>query len=328
MNTSDHRSSYRATAAAATAVVAVTAILCLCAAFEPVRADEPDGDLYPVRLAFLSNAFQGTTKTDVAAALPVYIDEMAREVPGVVASAVVIDTLEEATKGIAEKKIDIVICRSIDYVRNKETWNATSEYTSVRSGYSSQALLLLTRNKDVSDVRGLRGMSLALPEKNELADIYLNSLIRAAGGESVESFFGTTNREEKPANGLLKVMMGKWDVCLVEEGTFRIAAEMNQQVKKRLRVVAQSANFPVSAGAYRDKFPKDVMKEIQGFLTDRMPKTQRGKQILTLFRSDGMATIDDAAYDSIRKLLRETGEAVAQDAAPAHTLESATALAD
>jgi ABC-type phosphate/phosphonate transport system substrate-binding protein len=264
-----------------------------------------------LRIAFVAEAFPRAKREDVVAAVPVYIAELNREVTTVHPSAVVVHDPDDLTRGLQAGQFDMICVTSIDYVRHKAAWNVDVFMCSVEQGFACQSYLVLARDPDLKTLSDLNGKQLLIPERDELAAIYLESEVRKVSGKTAASFFGSLTQTDRAVNGLMKVMLGKADACLVKEGAFETMREINPQVGRQLHVLARSAEYPNTAMACRVEYPGELKARVQDYVVNRLHLSPRGRQILMLFRIDAIASIDDGAYDQIRELLREHDEMAA-----------------
>jgi phosphonate transport system substrate-binding protein len=122
------------------------------------------------------------------------------------------------------------------------------------------------------------------------------------------SFFAAVKVADKPQACILPLFFGSVDACVVDEISLNLAKEMNPQVGK-LKVLARSG--PLIEGLIAmpaQQFP--YLKELLDSMLS-LHQTPRGRQLLTVFRTDRLVPVQPGDLDSARDLWRDNSRLIA-----------------
>jgi phosphonate transport system substrate-binding protein len=166
---------------------------------------------------------------------------------------------------------------------------------------------LLVRNDSglakLSDLRGRRLIEYS-SMRGCLAPLWLDVLLANADLGSAASFFSRVSSANKPIRTVLPVFFHQEDACIVTRRGFDIMGELNPQVMKQMRVLAQSPSYLPHVTTFRASLPPDILERIiQAALAAQ--ETVTGQQMLTMFQSSRIAEIKVEKLNSVRELLAD-----------------------
>ncbi len=140
--------------------------------------------------------------------------------------------------------------------------------------------------------------------RRKLDFIVLNSVMRNKL-QPAERFFSDIQEKSKDAQAILDTFFGRSDACLVTEAAYKMMVELNPQVGKKLRVVAESPELVASVGVFHPDYPQELrQRAIKGMSSDYM-QHERGKQIILLFNVERMERISDHQFASVQRLIAD-----------------------
>lgn len=154
--------------------------------------------------------------------------------------------------------------------------------------------VLVHADSGITNLAGLKGRSLVVWKNPRmlLARDWLELRLAEQRLGPSEGFFSQTTEATKVSRGaVLPVFFRQTDACLVAAPAFEGLCELNPQLGKRLRPIAQSAAMAPNffcfhrnfAPAARDSFHATILK---------LHETVPGKQALTLFQSSRLVSGD------------------------------------
>jgi hypothetical protein len=167
-------------------------------------------------------------------------------------------------------------------------------------------LLLVHQNSRFTNVASLRDREILLSDsmRMSLGLVWLDVLLMREGFPEAEHFFRILNRQRKTPNIVLPVFFRTADACVVHKRGFDAMVELNPQVGKQLRVLAQSERLTCGlvcspAGALSPAHEK-ITSGLMHF-----HESARGQQVLTLFQSDPIGPLTRTTLTTAMDLVKE-----------------------
>ena len=157
-------------------------------------------------------------------------------------------------------------------------------------------LLILSRTNDPRPLREkLRGVIATDGDKQR--SMYLQTLMIQEGLGNIPFLLETPSNQQS----ILKLFFNKADLALVDLSSYNLATELNPQLKRDLSIVK---SFPLTMGgvsyARKDLSPNVRAAMVRGSL--KLSASTKGKQMLSLFRSETAEECSLDELDSVRKL--------------------------
>lgn len=166
-------------------------------------------------------------------------------------------------------------------------------------------LLVVNDESGIKSLANLRGRQLALINSPEmcLAPVWLETVLAASNLGSMEAFFRGITRVAKLSRAVLPVFFRQMDACLVTRRGFSLMCEMNPQLARKLRVILISPKLVPIVFAFHKDLPADRKNKLKDALV-ALPATAVGKQLMTLFQSDGMFVSNDSIVKGSVELVK------------------------
>jgi phosphonate transport system substrate-binding protein len=118
-----------------------------------------------------------------------------------------------------------------------------------------------------------------------VATVWLYLELAGAGQPPPSRFFRRQITSAKPSKVILPVFFKQVAACLVTKEAFDTMAELNPQIRARLRIIAASPPYVPSFFAVKTglsaAFLERVLREF-----DQLHTTPAGRQVLTIFQTD------------------------------------------
>ena len=124
-----------------------------------------------------------------------------------------------------------------------------------------------------------------------MGNIFIDTIALRHHHAPADQVFSEIIRVKKASKIVLDLFFKRFDACLVDDWTLDAISELNPQIKKALHVVAESPPMVTSVTFFRREFGEQLKKEIKNN-TRLADRSSYGKQLLLLFKSDGIEYLD------------------------------------
>ena len=251
---------------------------------------------------FISNAFYGkdidkVNYKDAKIAMGIWLDELANRI-GAKSELIFYTNFNELKKDAKKGKVDTLILSPISYLRNLEYCKSH-----FHQGW-------LKRQRD-----GKPFFRFVLLQRKDtyLKDEYLVHYFRYAttskivaqmyGWKYKKNFrFKKVAKESKP---VLDLFFKKCDYAIVREETWQLMQELNPQLQEKIKIAYRSERifldlislFSTQLG---QKDREAYFKAIKAINT-----TEAGKQLMRLFKFNGLVRIDDNQFKALEDFYKE-----------------------
>jgi ABC-type phosphate/phosphonate transport system substrate-binding protein len=217
---------------------------------------------------------------------------------------------------LRNKSVDVVAVTMIEYaVLSREIHFAPIFVTTAGGQTREQYLVLVNRDNGIERLSDLRGRSLAFHQnaRDCLAQPWLDTQLITETGKSTADWLGKITQSPKLARVILPVFFHQCDACVVDRTGFETMCELNPQVGKQLKIIAQSPEVVPAVFCFRADYAPAFKEQLFQGIRD-LNKTATGQQLLTIFQSEKIEDEPASCLDSALALLARhaklTGAAV------------------
>ena len=260
-----------------------------------------------IRVGFSSRAFIGMNENDAKAATKVWALTIAKERQvNVDPVAKVFRSAGEIENSFREKAVDCVTMSAVEYFA-LDPQLQPQVIVSLETEPSEEYLLLVQKDSGISDLSGLRGKAVNLHDsfRTNLALAWLDTIFMQQGYGPANKFAAKVQPFPKPSSAVLPVFFRQADACLVSSGAFGTMVEMNPQLGKQLRLLAQSPRYLSAFLGFRRDLPPGIRIPFQSAVYD-LHKSAAGAQIIALFQgTGGLVEKPLSVLDNARELLSQ-----------------------
>ena len=260
----------------------------------------------PFKIAMTANMFTEVNEGEARAAMKVWIMTVAKEhqIP-VDPELIVYRGAEAALRTVETDRID-------GYGVTVEEFKALSARIAfdrigvgTRTGSFQENYVVLVREDsgwaELADLRGRDLLVLQNPRMS-MAHVWLDTVLLEKGLGRASAFFGHSEYYNKPSQVALPVFFRKAAACLTTLKSFEAMQELNPQLGKQLRVLAQSPDLMTSVFAFRADFRPSYREQLFQEM-QRLRESPAGQQILTLLQSERVEEKPLSSLDSSLALL-------------------------
>jgi ABC-type phosphate/phosphonate transport system substrate-binding protein len=261
-----------------------------------------------LNIGFTSSFFVDVNASDGLAATKVWAEAIVRKKSlDLATSSMVFGDLLELEKAVKDGKADMVTLLTSEYFSLEGKIPLEPYFVSENRGRTNEECLLL-----VHDRSGIRNPD-ELAKKNvliydgdraSLGKIWLENILMGKGFASLDAFFGKVSLIHKPSQALLPVFFRQADACLINRDGFETMVELNPQLKRDLRVIAQSPSGTASVICIRSSYKPSLRQILIESLRD-LHVEPKGQQILTLFKVEKLIPFEPSYLESARQLVQD-----------------------
>lgn len=152
------------------------------------------------------------------------------------------------------------------------------------------ALLLLVRAENVGSITDMNGKKLILPKYDKLAEMFLEMTILGTYQKSYKQVFSKIEMGTKANRIILNLFFGASDVALIYKSSFDVMAEMNAQIRSRIKIIKSYPVLSKNMAFMHKDYPnrKYIIDHLKEFA-----KHPRGQQIMNIYHTEkiGISTV-------------------------------------
>ena len=199
--------------------------------------------------------------------------------------------------------INAVFASPLEFLQLEEQMGETMIAVNYQNAPIKQSFVVLVRKNDViSDLKQLKHKRLSLAPLQDVAQLYLNTLLLDRFEPEIPTFFAD-NFESKNANvAVMDVFFGKSDVAIVRESEFKHAISLNPQVEAQLMVLEKSPPFLSMVGAGKKTIDEKKFREVMFSITG-VSKTEAGKKLFKVINAEELHLISRVDLAEVAELL-------------------------
>ena len=269
----------------------------------------------PLRLGFTQSVFSARNENDVLAAMKVWMrmlsDENNLKVDD---EPVVYSALKLAEAGVRENVIDAITLSIGEHITFQQTLISGPYFRPVVNGKSDLEFVLVCRHQEKSRFTwiDLQGKRLCVHESYDTLEsmAWLGFEFARSGMKAPADELGSIEKTPKLSRSVLSVFFSSNDACLTTRSGYEQMVEMNPQIGNKLSIVASSPRIHTSAFCFRRTLAGEQKEKLWKAVQD-LDKSVTGKQVLNVFKADGMRIISNHELNASRKLVQQWHNAAA-----------------
>ncbi len=272
------------------------------------RSGEP-GPSAPVDLVvgYSSNVFVDVDLAEAHAVAKAWTDQiLKRKFLNGTGENIIFPDTDSIEKAVRERSVDLLALVSNEYLHLKGRVPIQPAFvTASEGGFFHQIVLIVRRDAGIRKVGDLRRRQLAVSasQAKTLHTVWLETLLMPAGFRKAEDFFSSVKEVRGPSQAILPVFFRKADACLTTRQSFDLVCEMNPQVGRELRVLAQSADIAGGVVAFRSSYGATNKEKITRML-EKLDEDPQGRQLLKLFRLSRLVPFRAEYLKTVEDLFR------------------------
>jgi ABC-type phosphate/phosphonate transport system substrate-binding protein len=283
------------------------ALALLVAGSAAARAQDRSGAF---NLALSESVVGDVNLNDARAAMTVWINRLTKELGlSVRIAPEIFEKAEAFPARLRAGSLDAVAVNILEY-RRMSTLLDDRQVTVPVQARRLEYVLLVNSNAGIASVADLKGRSLTLLESPPacMAPAWLWTLVHGLEPAGPSRFFGSITREPRPAKVMLPVFFGQVEACVTTSESFATMSELNPQMGKRMKSLAVSPEIVASLYGFRKGWI-DGTRERMMSAWQNIGNTASGRQVLTMFQINGLATKDIVCLKATLAILTQAERA-------------------
>lgn len=272
-------------------------------------AAEKDDDAPKLfRTGFMQNVFYNTDPRDAKAVLEVHSREISR-IMGLplTPKVVMFSEMDSMANALRKGELELAAIPSIEYLRIRKTIPLIPSFVGTSNKSPGITYVLITRkDSGIRSFSDLKGKSILIPAaaKHESSQIWLEVLLMKTDKGRRDTFFSQIKESPKISNAIMGVFFKQVDAAIVTRSGLNTSRELNPQLDAQLTILAESQSLsgavvcliPGTSETFRNKIYKAMLQ-----LND----TKSGRQIYTIFQTDGIIPFKTEYLESLENLINE-----------------------
>jgi len=264
-----------------------------------------------LRIGFSTKAFVNVPKNDMKIAVGVLSRKVARKTFEFVESRIY-DSPADIKNDLKSKRLDVIALTPEEFIHLRSGVALEPALITVAgNSHEVELLVLVSKGSGLNSVADLKSRTIALPALNaQYGSIYrtwIETLAMKEGAASSNVYFSFLKETDSASKAILPVFFRTIDACVISRQSFEITSELNPQLSRDLKVIAQISRLAGGIIVFRKDLSEEYKQKTREALLT-LHKDQEGRQLLMLFRLNSLATFRPEYLDTTESLYAEYNE--------------------
>jgi phosphonate transport system substrate-binding protein len=217
-------------------------------------------------------------------------------------SAVLFDRIEDMKKEFELGKLDLIVAPPLLISRYFKREELSDGFVGMLEGKKPEGLLLIARtDRNINSVKDLYNKRLLIIKNDELADIFIDTLVLKELHQSYKNIGLSIQRQQKSNRIVLDVFFNKADAGVIYSSSYDIMTELNPDIKNKTTILAEYPIKSKNFSYFRKDYPliDQLTKAAMAF-----PDNPRARQILEVFKTPDIDYCKVEELDSFDKFYK------------------------
>lgn len=265
------------------------------------------GEVKEIKIGFSKILFDNVDSRDAEVSIKMWGKELIKyNLLNLSLTTIVYEAENEMIEALNNRQIDLISLPIVDYLRIRDRVNIKpSVINSIDNRPGHNLVLVVRKDKQLNKIEDLKNKSINLSTNSYgfLAEMWIATEINSKL-DNYNTFFSEVNKLDKPAQVMLPVFFKQADACILPKQSYRTLIELNPQLQNELVVIKESPVFVNSIMCWNYSMDKSLIEPLLLAISN-IPNTGSGKQILTLFKSDGIIEYDEKYLEETEKIFNK-----------------------
>lgn len=263
---------------------------------------------YKASMGYLKDGMEHIRQKDVRLALELWIGELMHQ-KRIETSITYYDDAEESIANFLGFGHDMLMINAYFYLRDEPRLDPEARpiFWVIQHGPQpfEQEVLMVRRSNGITNPSELKGKRVAMRGDNYTGRLFFDRTMLESVQRSYVEVIGEFEATENHSRAVLQTFFGKADACVVPRYVVDVVAEMNPAVARELVPLAESPRiFVPYVGIFHRRTPDRMISAYRDFVGE-LSATEKGRNILGLFKMQGMYETPSEALEPMRQYYRE-----------------------
>jgi len=265
-----------------------------------IAEEKPHLDIFNIGFYYPSiNAV--VSRTDFNIAVDIWIKEFKFAIDIQQTNVRLFDHIEDMKTAFNNRELDLIIAPPLLIVNNFDLKTLRDGFSGTSATGEPYDIVILTRkSSNIESIKHVKNKRLVLPKNDELAKVFLNSLLMPIFHKPYSQVFSSNIFFPKQNQIIHQLFFDKADVGVTFLETFNLMVELNPQIKDKIKTLNR---FPIKSPNYcffHHLFSDPIRKKLISRALE-LNNHIRSQEILINFN---MATITACPVDSLQPFIK------------------------
>ncbi len=244
--------------------------------------------LPPIAIGFYTPVIRDLPRKDVEVSLRFWIEDLARSLGLTYQPVQMYDDMAELRRDLSSGKLNFIVSTTMTIAQHF----AVEDLADGFAGYKTEPdhlLLVVRRDAGIRTATDLAGKRVGLMDKDDLSEVFLETLLLKSWGKADWKRLGPVSRESRSSKLAHRLFFGQADAALIYRNGYEAALALNPQLGQRLQVM-DDFSFRMRS-PHIGLFSSRMRPEHREAITQaalRLNETARGRQVLQLYQADNL----------------------------------------
>jgi len=260
-----------------------------------------------LRVGLSSRSFEKINRNDASAALRAWVNMVIKEQDlKIKAEVTLYDSFDDLDNALRQSRVDAFFITVEESMLQGMPEQAIFLPARKKQGLYIRYAVIVHRNSDIPDMKSLMGCTMVIHDSSQmiLSRQWLKSVLTGHTRRPIDQWLGSLTTTDNPSKAILQVYFRQTQAALVTMETFKLACELNPQLRKELKMLSVSPPFIPSFFMFRPTYRSQARQHLEAALT-ALETTAGGRQLLTVFHLSGMEKQPPSILETTRQFLTE-----------------------
>ncbi len=204
------------------------------------------------------------------------------------------DSVEKMQIAFNNSELDYIVAPPLLFVRYFDMHKVTKGIIARNITGKPYGMVILVR-KELQSISELKNKRLVMPGSDELAEVFLDTLVIPEFKQSYPQVFSSVHYTQKHNTVVHQLFFNQADVGVAYLESFYLMVELNPQIADKVKILA---NFPIDSPNYsffHQKFPEKLRDK----LIAAMIKLNKSDEAIQIFNGFMMESVLECSVESL-----------------------------
>ncbi len=241
------------------------------------------------------------SRTDFQVALEFWFAEFNKSISIQHTETRLFEQIDEMRTAFDNGELNLIIAPPLLLVQHFDPKMLVDGFIGVnKTGKPYGVVILARKDKNIKAITDFKNKRLVMPENDELAKVFLDSLIISQFHQNYQQIFGSIQLHNKQNSIVHSLFFDQADVGVVYLETFHLMGELNPQINETIKIIKTFSTDSPNYSFFHYQYPNDYRKKIIAEIL-KLNHSVRAQAIFDLFR---MASIAECPVQSLEPIIR------------------------